>query len=141
MILAKINDEAYNVVYLLHIISVIIGMGAAFITPILAVKTRKAGGSDIALNEAAGVVMGPALFLAGLFGGALVGMSDSVYDFGQVWLAVGGVLWLVAVGAALVAYPPSYVLISVGDRRPMVSGVLHLSLAVMLVLMTWKFGL
>lgn len=140
MILAEIDDGPYNVVYLLHIISVIVGTGAAFVTPILAVKTRKAGGSDTAINEAAGVIMGPALLVSGLFGGALVGLSDDFYDFGQGWLAIGGLIWIIAVAAALVAYPPPYVNVSLGDKQPMVSGILHLSLAAMLVLMTWKFG-
>ncbi len=43
--------------------------------------------------------------------------------------------------AAALAYPPSFVnLPDMSARKPVLSGILHLSLAVMLVLMTWKFG-
>jgi hypothetical protein len=41
-----------------------------------------------------------------------------------------------------VVYPPTWLrLFNIGDdRKRMLGGMLHLSLALMLVLMTWKFG-
>lgn len=141
MILAAVNDTPYDIVYLLHIISVILGTGAAFFVPIVAVRMRKAGQDSRVLDEAAASVLAPSLLAAGVFGGALVGMSDDVYDFGQTWLAIGGVVWLVAVAAAAIAFRPSWSpLPEMPDKQAMFSGILHLSLAVMLVLMTFKWG-
>lgn len=142
MILAAIGDGPYDFVNLLHIISVILGTGTAFLAPVVAVQARKSGGDTRAFDAAASTIMAPALFAAGIFGGALVGMSDDVFDFGQAWLSIGGLVWLIAVGAAAVAYPPSYVkLPDMSDKRQAITGVLHLSLALMLILMIWKPGL
>lgn len=142
MLLAAIDDTPYNIVYLLHLISVILGTGAAFALPVLTVKARQAGAPDDFVGDAMGTIMAPSLLAAGVFGGALVGMSDDVYDFSQTWLAIAGAVWLVSVVAAALAYPPSFVnLPDMSDKKPMLTGLLHLSLAVMLLLMTWKWGL
>jgi uncharacterized membrane protein len=141
MLLAAINDTPYDIVYLLHIIAVIVGTGAAFVVPVIAVRVRAAGQDTKAMDEAAASVMAPALLAAGVFGGALVGMSDDVYDFSQTWLALGGLVWLIAVGAAALAFPPSWSpLPDMSDKKAMWSGMLHLSLAAMLLLMTFKWG-
>ena len=70
------------------------------------------------------------------------GLSDDFWDFGQTWLAIGGVVWMLILVLVAVVYPPSYLRLftPTEDRVRMLSGVLHLSLAVMLVLMVWKFG-
>ncbi len=141
MTLAALYDGPYNVVYLLHIISVIIGTGAAFVLPLLATRMRAAGTSTTEVDAVSAMVLTPALLAAGVFGGALVGMSDDFYDFGQTWLAIAGVIWLVTVAAAALAHPPSYLPVpDLAQHKAMVTGVMHLSLAIMLVLMVWKFG-
>lgn len=141
MVFAGVGDGAYNVVYLLHIIAVVLGTGAAFLAPVLAVKARQEHAPSDWADRALGNVMAPSLLAAGVFGGALVGFSDDVYDFGQAWLSIGGLIWIIATAAAALAYPPTFVgLPDMRDRKPMLNGILHLSLAVMLVLMTWKFG-
>jgi hypothetical protein len=141
MVLAAYNDGAFHVVYLLHIVAVIMGTGAAFLAPVLTAKVGKTGQSADSIDAALSAVIAPALLLAGIFGGALVGMSDSFYDFGQSWLGIAGVLWLVMVVAAAFVYPPSYInLPDLSDKRAMLGGILHLSLTGMLIIMTWKPG-
>lgn len=141
MILAELYDTPYDIVYLLHIISVILGTGAAFVVPIIAVRMRQAGQETTALDEATAAVLAPSLLAAGVFGGALVGMSSDFYDFGQTWLAIGGLVWLIGVAAAALAFPPTWSpLPDMSDKKAMWSGILHLSLAVMLLLMTFKWG-
>jgi len=141
MTFAAYGDGAYNVVYLLHMISIIAATGAAFILPIVASRTAAAGQSPAVVDSIAAAVLAPSLLAAGVFGGALVGMSSDVYDFGQTWLSIGGFIWIVAIGAAAFAYPPSYLPVpDMSDKKPMFSGILHLSLALILVIMTWKFG-
>ena len=41
MITAAINDNSYNIVLLLHLISIILGTGAVFVTPVLIAKERQ----------------------------------------------------------------------------------------------------
>ena len=70
--------------------------------------------------------------VAGIAGGALVGLSDDVYDFQQSWLSVGGAVWMLVLVLTAAVYPPSWLrLFTVGEnRKQMLGGILHLSLAV-----------
>ena len=116
--------------------------GAAFLAPALLSRAQR--DSKLSSNSTSALiatVMSPSLLLGGVFGGALVGLSDDVYDFGQTWLAIGGGLWLLAVASAALAFPPSFIsLPDVTGKRALLSATLHISLAVMLVLMVWKPG-
>ena len=142
--LAAVWDTPYNIVYLVHIVSVIIGTGLAFTVPILAVQARRDGGKPMQelVDATASKLMFPAFMVAGIAGGAMVGMSSDFYDFGQTWLAIGGALWIIVLVLIAAIYPPSYLQVFnvPEDRKRMLGGILHLSLAVMLVTMTWKWG-
>lgn len=142
--LAAVWDTPYNIVYLAHMISVIIGTGLAFTAPILAAQARRDGGKPMQeiVDATASKLMFPAFMVAGIAGGAMVGMSDDFYDFGQSWLAIGGAIWILVLVLVAAVYPPSYLqLFNLPDeRKRMLGGILHLSLAVMLVIMTWKWG-
>ena len=141
MVFAEVGSFLYNLLNFFHIIGVILGAGAAFIAPVMAVQARKAGTSTAAFDSVASMVMAPGLFAAGLFGGATVGASSDQLNFDEAWLSVGSLVWILAVAAAVLAYPPSYIkLPDMSDKKPAFTGILHLSLAVMLVLMIWKPG-
>ena len=99
------------------------------------------------VNETASKIMFPMFLVAGIAGGAMVGLSgadnaEATYNFQQTWLSVGGAIWILVLALTAAVYPPSWLrLFNIGDdRKQMLGGILHLSLAVMLVLMTWKFG-
>ena len=49
---AAINDTPYDIVYLLHIIAVILGTGAAFVVPFVAGRARRAGADIAAFDDA-----------------------------------------------------------------------------------------
>ena len=142
--IAAIWDTPYNIIYLVHIVSVILGVGMAFIAPMMAVRARRSSGHAMQeiVNDTAAAVMFPMFLVTGIAGGAMVGLSDDVYDFQQSWLAIAGALWLVILGLTAAIYPPKWLrLFNIGDdRKAMLGGILHLSLAVMLIVMTWKFG-
>jgi hypothetical protein len=144
LMIAAIWGTPYNILYLVHIFSVILGVGMAFIAPMMAVQARRASGQALAevVNEAAAKIMFPMFLVAGIAGGAMVGLSDDVYDFQQSWLSIGGAIWILVLALTAAVYPPTWLrLFNIGDdRKQMLGGMLHLSLAVMLVLMTWKFG-
>tara|TARA_B100000686_G_scaffold353449_1_gene459133 strand:- start:1609 stop:2040 length:432 start_codon:yes stop_codon:yes gene_type:complete len=142
MVVAAVNDNGYNVVFLLHLLSVIVGTGAAFLAPALLSRAQR--DSKLSSNSTSALiatVMSPSLLLGGVFGGALVGMSDNVYDFSQMWLTFAGIFWLTSLGAATILYkPPFLTLPDLKKYHPLLGGVLHLSLAIMLVVMVWKPG-
>lgn len=142
--IAAVGDTPYNIVYFVHIFSVILGTGMAFIGPMIAVRARRSSGqaSQEVVTETASQIMFPMFLVAGMAGGALVGMSSDFYDFSQTWLSIGGALWILILGLTAAIYPPSWLrLFNIGeDRKAMLGGILHLSLAVMLLIMTFKFG-
>ena len=143
MTLAASGDTPYNIVLLFHLASVILGVGAAFLLPMGASRARKSGDDTALFDAIMASVLAPALLAAGVFGGALVGFSDDVFDFSQTWLAIAGPLWIVATAAAAFIAPPSYLRLPTlaSERVPMVNGILHLSLSAMLVVMVWQPGL
>jgi len=136
-VLGAVGDTPYNIVLLVHLFTVIIGVGMAFVAPVMASQSRRAGGQLAQQNATitANKLIFPMLLVAGTAGGALVGMSNDAWDFGQTWLAIGGALWMVTLGLALAAYPPSWLQIMnlPDDRRRMMAGLLHLALAIMMV--------
>jgi hypothetical protein len=142
--IAAVGDTPYNIVYLVHIFSVILGVGMAFIAPMMAVRARRSSGQAMqeVVNEVASKIMFPMFFVAGMAGGALAAMSADFYDFADPWLSIGGTIWFIVLGLTAAVYPPSWLrLFNIGeDRKAMLGGLLHLSLAVLLVLMTFKFG-
>lgn len=142
--LAAVGDTPYNIVRLVHLVSVIIGSGLLFSVPIMAVQARREGGKQTQqlIDNAAATLIFPSLLVAGIAGGALVGMSDDFWDFSQTWLSVGGAVWVAILALVVAVYPPSYLRVfNVSEQRArMLGGLLHLALAVMLVLMIWKFG-
>jgi len=141
MLFAEVGSFPYNLLNFFHIIGVILGAGAAFLAPVMAVQARKAKGSTAMFDNAAAMVMAPGLFAAGIFGGAMVGASSDQLNFDEAWLSIGSLVWILATVAAAFAYPPSYIkLPDMSDKKPAITGVLHLSLAVILILMVWKPG-
>lgn len=145
MLFAATGDFAYKAVLVAHFIFVICGVGMAWLAPLFITRARRMGGrhtEDFAVQSANAVVF-PALLLAGVAGGALVGLSDDVYDFSQVWLSVAGGLWLVSLVAAVVCYPPTWLNFfnAADDRRRLARVVLHLSLLLLVIDMTWKDSL
>ena len=142
--LAAVGDTPYNIIRLVHLASVIIGTGLVFTAPIIAVQARRDAGKPTQdlVDEAAAKLIFPSMLVAGIAGGALVGLSDDFWDFGQAWLSIGGAVWMVVLVLVLAVYPPTYLRVFnvTEERKRMLGGMLHLSLAVMLVLMVWKFG-
>lgn len=166
MILAAVNDTGYEVLLVLHHLTVIIGAGAMFTLPVVAVVMRRAQDQSRAdvlamVGATMKAVVAPALLLAGVFGGALVGFSDDVFEFSQAWLAIAGPLWIVLVALVWFVVAPAQLAVArltrelpTGDRSAieariatissrigMASGVTHLGLIVMVYLMAFKPGL
>jgi hypothetical protein len=144
MLLAAVDDTPYRIVLLLHILSVIVAFGPLFLVPLV---TRGADGPSA--SEAAWKYLTrfgtPALVLAGFFGMALLGMSDKVYKFSQSWVGVALLIWIIDVGLFVFGLLPAQRKLSSGDAEggrlaPMFTGIIHLSLLVMLYLMIWKPG-
>lgn len=175
MVIAALRDNAYNVVLLLHIVAIIAAFAPAAVSPVTIARVKKAEG-DAGAQRIAGyfatnakTIHFPALVLAGVFGGMLIGFSDEAWQFDQTWIWLAIVLYVVGIGvshgvlfpnarrmkdlaAEMVAAGPPPADAPPGpppqvaemERRGKTLGIassfLHLLLVVILVLMIWKPG-
>jgi uncharacterized membrane protein len=149
VILAATEDTSYKILFLLHLLSVIIAFGAPFVNaPTYRFSAREGVGAKVAGAQAVATtrVAIPALLVAGLLGFGLSGLSDEVYELSQGWLLAAVLIWLGQAALYFFGIVPAMRRVGEGDeaaagRIGMFTGVLHLSLVVMLWLMIWKPGL
>jgi uncharacterized membrane protein len=167
MILAAYRDGVYNFLLFLHLFLVIIGVGAAFAIPVMAVQLRKLQGSSLtqaatSAYDSARFLIVPPIVLAGLIGPFLVMVSDDVYSMGDTWVSLSFVLWFAAIAIGLgVQWPNERKKVQVskaleadGSDKPglgaeldglykkgaMFGGINHLIFIALLVVMIWQPG-
>jgi uncharacterized membrane protein len=153
MLAVLIPETGYRIVYFLHIVAVIVAFAAAFVHPRLGgLAKRLPGDAASQLNQT--IVDGstkihfPALVLVGLFGTAMIPMSEDIYSFSQMWISMAYLVWFAMLGILFFLMLPAERTLAraPGDvdaqkKVGMFGGILHLLLLVMLVLMIWKPGL
>jgi hypothetical protein len=172
-VLATIDGGFYKLCLVLHILCAIIGFGAVFLNGIYGaqIKARMQSGRGaeaIGIYEANVTVSKIGeyfIYAVFIFGSALVGLSDSVWEFGQTWVWLSIVLYLVAIGLShgvlqpavkrmgvlmreLVTGPPPAggpppqvaEMAELGKKVGMVGPVLDIILIVILYLMVFKPG-
>jgi uncharacterized membrane protein len=136
-VLATIGSNGYDVFQLLHILSVIAAFGPLFIYPSL---VRAGAGAEVAKWHLR--LSLPALVLAWVFGMAMIGMSDDVFEMSDGWVIASLLVWVVLVLIGWFLIRPS--LSDSSDRaRSMLAaglGITHVGLIVMLWLMIFKPG-
>ena len=102
MILGAVNDDSYNLVLLLHILTAIIGFGAVFLNAIYGAQARaRRGPEGLAIVEANFLVAKIAtyfIYAVFVLGFALVLMSDDAWSFGDAWVWLSMVLYVVGLG-------------------------------------------
>ena len=162
-----VNTFGYNVLLLLHIVCVIVGFGGVILNGLYAAKAQQLPpDQNLAVMEVNSFVSMKVaeifIYLVPGWGLGLVGMSDKTYTFGQTWVWLSIVVYVLSLGVShgalmprvkrmletqrdMVANPPSgpddgriAMLQASGKQVGAISGVLHLSLVVILVLMIWK---
>jgi MFS family permease len=117
------GTAAYNLVYLLHLTTIIVGFGAAIVTSFLAARARDLPPAEGRVLVRAANQVGKALITgpvvaAGLFGLLLVILAgENVYKFSQTWISIAFLLWfgVVAVLIFLVA-PNARAMDEIGTR-------------------------
>jgi uncharacterized membrane protein len=173
MVVGAYYDNFYKLVLSLHILCAVIGFGAVALNGLYAqqIKGRLQSGrvaEALAVHEAnmkvsqIGEYFIYAVFILG-FG--VLGLSDSVFEFGQTWLWLSIVLYVVGIGLShgvmmpgakrlkvlmeeMVSGPPPAggpppqvaEMQSVGQRMGTVGPILDLILVVIIFLMVFKPG-
>ena len=130
-------SNGYELLGLLHILSVIAAFGPLFIYPSL---VRAGAGAEVAKWHLR--LSLPALVLAWVLGMGLVGLSDDLFEMSDGWIIASLLVWVVLVLVSWFLIRPS--LSDSSERaRSMLSagiGITHLGLVVMLWLMVFKPG-
>lgn len=102
--LAAYQDDAYNIVLTLHILCSIIGFGAVFLNALYGQQAKSRKGSEgLAISEANELVTKVGeLFIIAVFvlGIALVLMSGDAIGFGQAWIWLSMLVYLVALSVS-----------------------------------------
>lgn len=150
MMFAAVDSTPYNIVLIVHILSAMAAFAPAFVHPVLTGQSKSMG--DEGHRAVMGVqvangrrIYGPALIVTGLAGFALQGMSDGAWEFGQAWILIAIVLWIVMNGVLHAIVVPNEKKMAEGDasaeQMVQIGGIiLTVSLLVMLYLMVFKPG-
>lgn len=96
-------SEAYKLVFVLHLVTVIIGFGGVFIAGVLGAKAGSRGGREgLAIAEAALDAFEHwaewFIYAVPVLGILLVFMSDDTWKFSQSWIGISLLLYVVALG-------------------------------------------
>ncbi len=150
MILAAVGDTSYNIMLVLHILSVVGAMAPALAHPVMnsQMKSLESGPRNamygfMARNSQR--VYGTALILAGVFGFGLVGMSSDFYSLSDGWVLASIVLWIAWVGLIHAVLVPAERALAGGDSsaesKVVMAGTLTSIVAVVvIILMIFKPG-
>lgn len=166
-----ITSFAYRLVFLLHILSAMIGFGGVMLNGLYAKKARERppaeGLAVMEVNTFISLKVAEIfIYLTAFWGFGLVGLSDGAWGFGQGWVMAAITLYVIALGLShgmlqprakrMVELqrevvnagppqggPPPQVaeMQKIGPQIGAISGVLHLLMVVIMVLMIWKPGL
>jgi uncharacterized membrane protein len=111
VILGAVGDDSYDLVLLLHILAAIVGFGAVFLNALYGAQVRARRGSEgLAILEAnflvskVGTYFIYAVFVLGI---VLVLMSDDVWSFGDTWIWLSMLLYIVGIGLSHGVQQPS----------------------------------
>lgn len=108
MVLGAIDSDAYKIVLILHILTVVVGIGAVMLNGLYGAQAKaRKGPEGLAIAEAnfkVSMVAEKVIYLIPLFGIGLVFMSKTdgvqVYDWDQTWIWLSIVLYIVALGVS-----------------------------------------
>ena len=151
MVLAA-GTTAYNIVELLHVLTVLVALAPVFVHPLLRKQMQSASGAAhqqlvVAMASNARRLYGPALILAGLLGIALVEMSEDAISMTEGWVIAAIVIWVVMNGVlhgmirpALKAQGIEGASPATDKRLEVGSALLSVGFTVQLILMIWQPG-
>jgi hypothetical protein len=106
-----IDTTGYKVVLVLHLLTVIIGFGTVFLNGVRGAEAKKRKGvGGLAIGESGHRLNSIAekfIYAVPILGFALLGMSDDVWEFGQTWVWLSLLLYLVGIAVSHAILIPS----------------------------------
>lgn len=140
MVLGAVGGTGYEIVLFVHVLSVFLVVGPALTFPLLAMQAERDGELLRYAKWAGGLptkVFMYASIAAGIFGGALIGMSDDAHKFADFWIWASILLWIVLLGVQHALLFPTERKFIAGDNGQVSNVRLYGSIvSVILVLLT-----
>ena len=168
MLAVGLNSGIYKILLLLHILTVVVGIGAVMLNGIYAAQSQKnPGAPGRAISEANEYVSSVAekvIYLIPIFGILLVLVSDDAWKFSQTWIWLAILVYIAAIGVAHSVLIPGHRRINellremenappaggappqvaeiekLGQRQAMAGMFNNLAVVVLIALMIWKPG-
>ncbi len=163
------GSDLYQVFLLLHILVAIVGFGGVLLNGLYAVQAqRRPGPQGRAVSEAnyrVSMVAEKFIYAVPITGVALVLASDDAWQWGDTWIWLSLVLYVLSLGVSHAVLMPNHrkinglllemeqagppadgpppqvaVIERLGKQQGLTSAVLDVALVVILVLMIWKPG-
>jgi uncharacterized membrane protein len=107
-----LNSGLYKILLLLHILSVVVGLGAVTLNGLYGNQAKlRRGAEGLAIAEATDFVTRVAtyvIYLIPVFGILLVMASDKAWKFSQTWIGLSFVLYIAALGISHGVMRPTY---------------------------------
>ena len=106
-----IGSATYKVLFVLHILSAIVGFGAVLLNKFYGDEAKKRRGAEglaiVEANQRVSHIGERFIYAVPLLGFGLIGVSDGVYKFSQTWVVLSLVLYAVAVTVSLTVMQPT----------------------------------
>jgi uncharacterized membrane protein len=106
-----IGSTGYDIVFVLHLLAVIVGFGTVVLNGLRGAEAKKRPGpGGLAIGESGHRVNSVAeyfIYAVPVFGIGLVFMSDDVWSFGQTWVWLSLVLYVIGIGVSHAVLIPS----------------------------------
>ena len=146
------GTTAYNIVELLHVLTVLVALAPVFVHPLLRRQIRAADGTGhqqlvVAMAANARRLYGPALILTGLLGIALIEMSEDAISLTEGWVIAAIVIWVAMNGILHAVITPALKAQGAESASPGTdkrleagSALLTICFIAQLVLMIWQPG-
>lgn len=150
MFIAAVGDLPYNIVLIAHIFTAIAAFAPAFTYPVVTRISKDLGteAQGSLLGSLNGSRRGQAIMLVatGVLGFALQGLSEGAWSFGQIWLLLAILVWVLMNAALHALIIPNERKMADGDSSAAgLAGIggaaFSILLIVMLYLMVFKPGI
>jgi uncharacterized membrane protein len=138
--IAAYRDTGYNIVLFLHILTVIIAMAGAVAHPLMFELEKRRSSPDVT-GLAQRIIIPSRIYsisfaLVGIIGMGLLSMTDDVFSWGDTWVWLSIVLWLVTNGLLHALILPGERAVANGDTAAIVKVETAGKIASVLILVT-----
>lgn len=100
--LGAYGSDAYNIVKVLHILCAIVGFGGVVLNGLYGAQAKRRGGREaVAIGESVyrvSLIAEYFIYAVFVLGLALVAMGNNLFDFGQTWIWLSTLLYIVGLG-------------------------------------------